>query len=148
MHLVDARLLGKVNLSPIPGSAQLPDSLARRLTDVLRHAFIIWLAFALYLAHTLFEVPKVAIMPLHRKIAFTLLVSIALFASGCGGGSGSSGGGGTGDTSGCAPGVTIKSSGASDADGVDGEQRNRDHENGPGVHFRHSREHNEWRDYL
>ena len=30
---------------------------------------------------------------------------------------GSSGGGGTGDTSGCAPGVTIKSSGASDADG-------------------------------
>ena len=30
---------------------------------------------------------------------------------------GSSGGGGTGDTSGCAPGVTIKSSGAADADG-------------------------------
>ncbi len=30
---------------------------------------------------------------------------------------GGSGGGGTGDTSGCAPGVTIKSSGAADADG-------------------------------
>jgi uncharacterized cupredoxin-like copper-binding protein len=43
--------------------------------------------------------------------------------SGSGGGGtsttprGSSGGGGTGDTSGCAPGVTIKSSGAADADG-------------------------------
>ncbi len=43
--------------------------------------------------------------------------------SGSGGGGttttpkGGSGGGGTGDTSGCAPGVTIKSSGAADADG-------------------------------
>jgi hypothetical protein len=43
-------------------------------------------------------------------------------SSGSGGGTsttprGGSGGGGTGDTSGCAPGVTIKSSGAADADG-------------------------------
>jgi uncharacterized cupredoxin-like copper-binding protein len=44
-------------------------------------------------------------------------------SSGTGGGGtstgsrGGSGGGGTGDTSGCAPGVTIKSSGAADADG-------------------------------
>jgi uncharacterized cupredoxin-like copper-binding protein len=50
----------------------------------------------------------------------------ATAGSGSGSGSGSgtsttpkggSGGGGTGDTSGCAPGVTIKSSGAADADG-------------------------------
>jgi hypothetical protein len=55
---------------------------------------MIGLAFALYLAHTLFEVRKVADMPLHRKIPFTLLVSIALLTSGCGGGSSSSSGGG------------------------------------------------------
>ena len=54
MHLVDAGLLGKVNLPPIPGAAQLPDSLPSRRTDVLCHAFIIGLAFALYLVHTLF----------------------------------------------------------------------------------------------
>jgi hypothetical protein len=41
-------------LPPIPGAAQLPDSLPSRRTDVLCHAFIIGLAFALYLVHTLF----------------------------------------------------------------------------------------------
>ena len=84
-------MLGKIDLPPIPGAAQLPDSLACRRTDVLCHAFIIGLAFALYLVHTLSEARKVAKMPLHRKIAFALLVSIALLASGCGGGSNSGG---------------------------------------------------------
>ena len=56
MHLVDAGLLGKVDLPPIPGAAQFPDPLTRRRTDVLCHAFIIGLAFALYLVHTLFDV--------------------------------------------------------------------------------------------
>jgi hypothetical protein len=51
---MDAGLLGKVNLPPLPGAAQFPDPLTRRRTDVLCHAFIIGLAFALYLAHTLF----------------------------------------------------------------------------------------------
>jgi hypothetical protein len=41
-------------LLPVPGAAQLSDALTRRHADVLRHAFIIVLAFALYLAHTLF----------------------------------------------------------------------------------------------
>jgi len=50
---MDSGLLGKVNLPPVPGAAQFPDSLPRRRTDVLCHAFIIGLAFALYLAHTL-----------------------------------------------------------------------------------------------
>jgi hypothetical protein len=56
MHLVDAGLLGKVDLPPVPGAAQLPDSLARRRTDVPCHPSMIGLAFALYLAHTLFAV--------------------------------------------------------------------------------------------
>jgi hypothetical protein len=88
---MNAGLLGKVNLPPIPGAAQLPDSLAGRRTDVLCHAFIIGLAFALYLVHTLSWARKVAKMPLHRRIAFALLASIALLASGCGGGSTSGG---------------------------------------------------------
>ena len=46
-------MLGKVDLPPTPGAARFSDPLARRRTDVLRHAFIIELAFALYLAHTL-----------------------------------------------------------------------------------------------
>ena len=54
VDLVDAGLLGKVDLSPAFGPAQLPDALARRRTDVLCHASMIGLAFALYLAHTLF----------------------------------------------------------------------------------------------
>jgi len=57
---MDAGLFGKVNLSPVPGAAQLPDPLARRRTDVLCHPPMIGLAFALYLAHTLFGVGKVA----------------------------------------------------------------------------------------
>ena len=55
VDLVDAGLLGKVDLPPVPGAAQLPDPLTRRRTDVLCHAFIIGLAFALYLVHTLFS---------------------------------------------------------------------------------------------
>ena len=51
-------MLGKVDLSPALRPAQLPDPLARRRTDVLCHAFIIGLAFALYLAHTLSRVPR------------------------------------------------------------------------------------------
>jgi hypothetical protein len=50
---MDAGLFGKVDLPPTSGAAQLPDPLTRRRTDVLCHAFIIGLAFALYLAHPL-----------------------------------------------------------------------------------------------
>lgn len=53
VDLMDARLLGKINLSPALGPAQLPDSLARRCADVPCHAFMVGLVFALYLAHTL-----------------------------------------------------------------------------------------------
>jgi hypothetical protein len=56
MHLVDAGLFGKVNLPPIPGAAQLPDSLAGRCTNVPCHPSIIGLAFTLYLAHPLSSV--------------------------------------------------------------------------------------------
>ena len=76
-------MLGKVDLPPVPGAAQLPDPLARRRTDVLCHASMIGLAFALYLVRTLSGARKVVNMQLHRKIASTLLVSIALFASCC-----------------------------------------------------------------
>jgi TPR repeat protein len=51
-------MLGKVDLPPVPGAAQLPDPLTRRRTDVLCHASMIGLAFALYLAHTLFTVAR------------------------------------------------------------------------------------------
>lgn len=51
---MDAGLLGKVYLPPIPGVSQLPDPLTRRRTDVLFHAFIMELVFALYLVHPLF----------------------------------------------------------------------------------------------
>ena len=56
VDLVDARLLGKVDLPPVSGAAQLSDALTRCRTDVLCHASMIGLAFALYLAHTLFGV--------------------------------------------------------------------------------------------
>jgi hypothetical protein len=42
-------MLGKVNLSPALGSAQLSDALARCRTDVLCHANIVGLVSALYL---------------------------------------------------------------------------------------------------
>jgi hypothetical protein len=53
---MDAGMLGKVDLPPAFGPAQLSDALTRRRTDVFCHAFMIGLAFALYLAHTLFVV--------------------------------------------------------------------------------------------
>jgi len=56
VDFVDAGLLGKINLPPASGAAQFPDPLTRRRTDVLCHPFMIELAFALYLAHTLFYV--------------------------------------------------------------------------------------------
>jgi len=82
---VDARLFGKVNLPPVPCAAQLSDPLARRRTDVLCHASMIGLAFALYLAHTLSDFRKVEIMRLHsvmRPLAATLLLvfSVGAFA--------------------------------------------------------------------
>jgi hypothetical protein len=70
---MDAGLLGKVDLPPAPGAAQLPDSLARCRADVPCHASIMELAFALYLAHTLFCGRKVVNMPKRRKIPFALL---------------------------------------------------------------------------
>jgi len=47
-------MLGKVDLSPIPGAAQLSDALPRCRTNVLCHASMFGLVDALYLAHTLF----------------------------------------------------------------------------------------------
>ncbi len=91
MHLVDARLLGKVDLPPALGAAQLPDSLAGCRTDVPCHASMIGLAFALYLAHTLFGSRKATSMPLPGKIPFAFLFLIALLAPGCGGKSGGTG---------------------------------------------------------
>ena len=58
VDLVDARMLGKVDLSPALCPAQLSDTLTRRRTDVLCHAFMIELASALYLAHTLSCLPR------------------------------------------------------------------------------------------
>ena len=52
-------MLGKVDLAPAFGPAQLSDAFTRRRTDVLCHASMIELAFALYLAHTLFGRKKV-----------------------------------------------------------------------------------------
>ena len=49
-------MLGKVDLSPAFGAAQLSDALASSLADFLRHAFMVVLVDALYLAHPLFEV--------------------------------------------------------------------------------------------
>ena len=49
-------MLGKIDLPPAFGPAQLSDALPRCRTDVLCHASMIGLAFALYLAHTLFGV--------------------------------------------------------------------------------------------
>ena len=49
-------MLGKVDLTPAFAPAQLSDALPGRRTDVLCHAFMIGLACALYLAHTLFGV--------------------------------------------------------------------------------------------
>lgn len=58
---MDTGVFGKVDLSPVPGTAQLPNALARRSTDVLCHAFIIGLVFALYLAHTLSQARRTEI---------------------------------------------------------------------------------------
>ena len=81
---MDTGVFGKVDLSPVPGTAQLPNALARRSTDVLCHAFIIGLVFALYLAHTLFGNRKAGIMRLYRAMSaflFTLLLVFAVGAS-------------------------------------------------------------------
>jgi len=54
VDLMDARMLGKIDLPPAFGPAQLSDALARRCTDVLCHASMFGLVDALYLAHALF----------------------------------------------------------------------------------------------
>ena len=46
-------MFGKIDLSPTSGPAQLSDALACRCTDVLCHANMVGLVFALYLVHTL-----------------------------------------------------------------------------------------------
>lgn len=75
---MDAGLLGKVNLPPVPGAAQFPYPLTRCRTDFLCHPSMIGLAFALYLAHTLFVVRKAETMHLFRKPSVLLLVVTAL----------------------------------------------------------------------
>ncbi len=89
MHLMDAGLFGKVDLPPVPGAAQLSDALARCRTDVLCHAFMIGLAFALYLAHTLSIAERRIDMRLHGKISVNkvalLILSMAVALSAIGG---------------------------------------------------------------
>ena len=53
VDLMDAGVLRKVNLPPIPGEAQLPDTFSRRSTDVLCHDIMFGLVYALYLAYAL-----------------------------------------------------------------------------------------------
>jgi hypothetical protein len=53
VDLVDAGMLGKVDLPPAFGPAQLPDSLASRNADVPCHPVMFGLVFALYLVHPL-----------------------------------------------------------------------------------------------
>lgn len=82
---MDTGLLGKVDLPPVPGAAQFPNSLARRRTDAPCHAFMIGLGFALYLTHTLSGRRKAGIMRLHsvmRPLAATLVLvfSVGAFA--------------------------------------------------------------------
>ena len=60
-------MLGKVDLSPAFGPAQLSDALPGRRTDVLCHASMIGLAFALYLAHTLSGFRKAIKLRLHGR---------------------------------------------------------------------------------
>ena len=79
---MDAGLLGKVNLPPVPGAAQFPYPLTRCRTDFLCHPSMIGLAFALYLAHTLFVVRKAETMHLFRKPSVLLLVVTALLPCG------------------------------------------------------------------
>ena len=53
---MDILMLGKVDLSPAFGPAQLSDALPRCRADVLCHASMFGLVDALYLAHTPFGV--------------------------------------------------------------------------------------------
>ncbi len=85
VDFVDAGLLGKVDLPPVPGAAQFPDPFTRRRTDVLCHASMIGLVLALYLAHTLSGIGKAGIMRtgfLLGSLAVTVLLvsSNAAFA--------------------------------------------------------------------
>ena len=64
---MDSGLFCKVNLSPAPRAAELPDSLARRRADVPCHPFMVGLAFALDLAHTLFAVHRHYKPPLPKR---------------------------------------------------------------------------------
>ena len=72
VDLVDAGLLGKVDLPPALGPAQLSDALPRRRTDVLCHASMIGLAFALYLAHTLFGGKERHVKPSQEELQRTI----------------------------------------------------------------------------
>jgi len=68
VDLVDAGLLGKVDLPPTPGAAQLSDPLTRRCTDFLCHSPMFGLVDALYLAHTLFWLFNLSnAQPLHGR---------------------------------------------------------------------------------
>jgi len=54
MHLVHAGVLGEVDLPPALSLSQFPDSLPEQGANIYGHPLIFRLAFALYLAHTLF----------------------------------------------------------------------------------------------
>jgi uncharacterized cupredoxin-like copper-binding protein len=125
----------KVCTIPVPGAAGAKNACFGKSTPLLKHGQSATLTLKLTLAgkyeflctvtgHAAAGMKGllgvgVAVATSEEKAAAT-----AGGSSGSGGGGGTSttprggsGGGGTGDTSGCAPGVTIKSSGAADADG-------------------------------
>ena len=124
----------KICTIPVPSAAGARDSCFGKSTPTLKHGQSATLTVALSLAgkyeflctvtgHAAAGMKGlvgvgVAVAASEEKTAATANSS----SSGSGGGSSTtprtgSGGGGTGDTSGCPPGVTIKSSGAADADG-------------------------------
>ena len=126
----------KVCLIPVPTAAGAQNSCYGKSTAILKHGQSATLTVPFSLAGTyefLCTVPGHAaagmkgILGVGVAVSTSAELTAAHAGSGSGTGSGGggststtkvgSGGGGSGDTSGCAPGVTIKSSGASDADG-------------------------------
>jgi hypothetical protein len=65
-------MLRKVNLPPVLGAAQFPDSLPQRHADIRCHPSIVGLAHALYLAHTLSGERKADRYAVSQKAARTI----------------------------------------------------------------------------
>jgi uncharacterized cupredoxin-like copper-binding protein len=117
---------------PVPSASGAKNACFGKTTRVLKHGQSATLTVPISLAgkyEFLCTIPGHAAAGMRGLLGVGVAVSAAEQkasttankSSGSGGGTTTtkvgSGGGGTGDTSGCAPGVTIKSSGAADADG-------------------------------